>query len=150
MNRVVSASRVINADPHTIFEVLSDASLHPTLDGSGTVRASTGVEQRLTLGSKFAMKMLWGIPYTISSTVVEFEPDRRIAWAHLGKHRWRYQLEPHDDNSTLVIESFDYSTAVSPRALELIGAPKRNLASIERTLERLDAFVTHRSGALQP
>ena len=37
------------------------------------------------------------IPYRVTSKVVEFEADRRIAWCHLGGHRWRWEVEPAGD-----------------------------------------------------
>jgi hypothetical protein len=36
-----------------------------------------------------------------------------------------------------VRESFDWSTALWPRGLELVGYPERNLEAIEQTLDRL-------------
>jgi hypothetical protein len=82
------------------------------------------------------------LPYRISNTVVEFEADRRIAWAHVGGHRWRYELEPVE-GGTRVIETFDWSTAKAPRVIELMKYPAKNLTAIERTLERLVArFAT--------
>jgi len=46
------------------------------------------------MNAKFGMKMSFGpVPYFIRSKVVEFEENKRIAWAHFGKHRWRYELE---------------------------------------------------------
>ena len=43
----------------------------------------------------------------------EFEENRRIAWAHVGGHRWRYELE-EVDGGTRVTESFDWSTSRAP------------------------------------
>lgn len=143
----VSVERIIAAPPEKVFEVLSDASLHPVIDGSGTVKGTRGTPERLTLGSRFGMKMHLGIPYSISSTVVEFEQDRLIAWAHVGKHRWRYELEPVADG-TRVTETFDWSCARVPAAIELAGYPKRHIPNMERTLERLDAFLSNRASAL--
>lgn len=80
------------------------------------------------------------LPYRISNEVVEFEENRLIAWAHFGGHRWRYELEPVD-GATLVTESFDWSTARIPLAIELMGYPKKHPANIEATLERLAATV---------
>ena len=102
----------------------------------------TGVDfSELELGSTFSMDMKFGpVPYKISSTVVEFEQDRKIAWAHLGKHRWRYELEPNAEG-TLVRETFDWSTAMVPKAIELMGYPKKHPANMEATLERLAAIV---------
>jgi hypothetical protein len=113
------------------------------LDGSGTVQKIRGrAPKRLELGSKFGMSMkLSVLPYPIANKVVEFEENRLIAWQHFGKHRWRYELEPVDDG-TLVTETFDWSTATSPAALEAAGYPERHLGNIERTLERLEEMVT--------
>lgn len=140
-SRSVSVSRVIAAPPEAIFAVLADASKHPLIDGSGTVQAARGDTEPLRLGSKFGMSMKIGVPYLISNTVVEFEPNRRIAWAHWGKHRWRYQLAPVE-GGTEVTETFDWSTSLFPKGIELAGYPKKHPPSMEKTLERLDAVVT--------
>ncbi len=137
----VSVSRVIAASPEAIFEVLTDPARHSEIDGSDTVQQIRGESDRLELGSRFGMDMKFGpLPYRISSTVVEFEENRLIAWAHFGKHRWRYELEPVD-GGTEVTETFDWSTAISPKAIELMGYPKKHPASMEATLERLAAVV---------
>jgi hypothetical protein len=82
------------------------------------------------------------LPYRITNTVVEYDENRLIAWQHFGKHRWRYELEPVDGgSSTKVTESFDWSTATSPKAIELMGYPKRHPANMEATLERLAEMV---------
>ena len=93
--RVVSVSRVIKASPEAIFDVLADPARHAEIDGSGMVQKLHGESNRLALGSKFGMDMKMGIlPYRMTNTVVEFEPDRLIAWQHFFHHRWRYELEP--------------------------------------------------------
>lgn len=139
--RKTSASRRIAASPEAIFEVLADASKHALIDGSGMVQGVLKDPERLQLGSKFGMDMKMSfLPYRISSTVVEFEENRLIAWQHFGKHRWRYELEPIDDG-TLVTESFDWSTSMAPKGIELAGYPEKHLPNIERTLERLAELV---------
>jgi len=135
-----SASRRIAAAPETIFDLLADPSKHALFDGSGTVQSSDS--QRLSLGSKFGMSMkLKLLPYRIGNTVVEFEENRLIAWQHLGRHRWRYELAPMDSDTTLVTETFDWSTSLAGPALVAAGYPKRNLGYIEQTLERLAAIT---------
>ena len=135
----VSAERTVAIPPHQIFDVLTDPSQHPVLDGSGMVQSSRRRNpKRLQLGSKFRMDMKLGpLPYRITNTVVEFEANRLIAWQHQGRHRWRWELEPAASGGTRVRESFDWSTALWPRGLELVGYPERNLEAIEQTLERL-------------
>ncbi len=71
----------------------------------------------------------------------EYEKDRLIAWAHMGGHRWRYELEPVD-GGTRVTETFDWSTSSSPKAIERMGYPKKHPTNMEATLERLDQHVT--------
>ncbi|MFP3907239.1 MAG: SRPBCC family protein [Acidimicrobiales bacterium] len=142
----VSVTRTIAAPAERIFAVLADASQHPLIDGSGTVKAVRARDpEPLVLGSRFGMNMKIGLPYLITNTVVEFEPDRLIAWRHWGRHRWRYELEPADDGVTEVTETFDWSTALIPKAIELLGYPERHPASMEATLERLEDLVTRGS-----
>jgi len=143
--RVVSVSRVINATPERIFDVIANPARHGEMDGSGMVQQVRGEGGRLELGSEFGMDMKFGfLPYRISSKVVEFDENRLIAWAHLGKHRWRYELQPIEDGeqpATEVTESFDWSTAVIPKVIELMGYPTKHVGNMERTLERLAGIV---------
>lgn len=140
--RQTSASIRIDASPGTIFAILADPNQHHRFDGSGMVKGGISGPDRLGLGDKFSMSMKFGpLPYRISNKVVEFEDGRVIAWQHLGKHRWRYELEPVEDSSTLVTETFDWSTAVVPSAIEAVGYPTAHLTNIEQTLERLKVLV---------
>ena len=138
----ISEERLIDAPAERIFAVLADARQHHLIDGSDMVQSSLRAPDQLTLGSTFSMSMKLGpLPYRISNEVVEYEPNRRIAWCHFGKHRWRYELEPQADGKTLVRETFDWSTALVPKVIELIGAPKKNQPAMVRTLERLAEVV---------
>ena len=142
--QMVSVSRVIDATPEEIFAVIADPSKHPVIDGSGSVQGERFGPDKLTaVGDKFGMKMRFNgmVPYRITSTVMEFEENERIAWAHFGKHRWRYELEPVE-GGTKVTETFDWSTALVPKAIELAGYPKQHPANMEKTLERLDEHLT--------
>lgn len=139
-HQMVSGSRVIDAPASEIFAVLSDPRRHGDFDGSDTVQdAMVSAPDKLEMGSKFGMKMRMGVPYVIKSTVVEFEQDRLIAWQHFGKHRWRYELEPVD-GGTQVTETFDYSTAIFPKGIEMMGYPDRHRGNIAQTLERLESL----------
>jgi uncharacterized protein YndB with AHSA1/START domain len=143
--RRVTRDIVVDAPPSAVFDVLADPRAHGEFDGSGTVRSAIKGPDRLSLGDRFGMSMRLGVPYTISNEVVEFEPDRRIAWRHVGHHRWRYELEPVGEGSTKVSETFDWSTSRAPWLLELVGYPATNARSIEATLPRLKAYVEGRS-----
>lgn len=140
--RQVSVRRTIAAPPEAIFAVLADATQHSRIDGSGTVRGSRDADpEPLRLGSRFGMDMKLGVPYRMTNEVVEFLPDRLIAWQHFGGHRWRYELTPVD-GGTEVVETFDWSTSKAPWFIELSGWPRRHPPAMARTLERLEEVVT--------
>jgi len=139
----ISASRVIDADAQELFDLVADPSMHAVFDGSGTVRSVRGGSRKLGLGDRFTTNMRIGVPYLISNKVVEYEEGRRLAWAHIGGWRWRYEFEPVD-GGTLVTETFDWSTSLAKPYIQFAGWGPRNLQNMERTLERLDAYVTNR------
>lgn len=122
--------------------MLADPRRHHEIDGSGSVQGSTFGPDRLALGSTFGMNMRIGMRYRIVNRVVEFDDGRLIGWRHFAGHRWRYQLDPVDDEHTRVTETFDYSTmsTTSARTIELLGFPGRNRRGIEATLRRLSAL----------
>jgi hypothetical protein len=146
---VVSVERVISAPAERIFPLLADPAKHREIDGSGTVREAKNVpSEPLHLGSQFGMSMKLGIPYSMVNTVIEFEPDRRIAWqtrppsflgSLFGGRIWRYELEPTPDG-TLVRESWDLSEEKGKQLV--FKSAKHTRESMEKTLARIDALVT--------
>lgn len=134
---------MVHAPAERIFDVLTDPAKHPLLDGSGTVRATRGdPPRRLALGSTFSMDMRRGLPYFVTNKVVEYERDRLIAWRHLGRHRWRWELKPIDEHTTEVTETFDWTGAPGGVAYRLLGFLDANTRAIEATLARLESVVT--------
>jgi hypothetical protein len=73
--------------------------------------------------------------------VVEYEPGRLIAWRHFVGHRWRWELNPIDADTTEVTETFDWSTAPIGPLLVLMGFPQRNLKGMVATLQRLETIL---------
>lgn len=136
-----AAQIVIDAPPAVVFEVLATPAMHARFDGSGTVRGRITGPDRLALGSRFGMAMRIGLPYRVTNQVVDFEEGRRIAWCHLNRHQWRYELEPVGEHSTLVTETFDGSTARWPVSLKLMRAYDNNQVAIAKTLVRLKELV---------
>lgn len=151
---VVSVERIIPAPATDIFAILRDPSRHHEIDGSGTVRDAKGDPVLLELGTSFGMSMKMGLPYSMVSTVVEYEPDRRIAWqtrgpTPLGRYVagriWRYELEPVD-GGTLVRESWDIrqeSPVSRPIVRRAADATRRNMAA---TLQRIEDVLTAGEG----
>jgi uncharacterized protein YndB with AHSA1/START domain len=141
-SRWAKAARItIDAPADAIFEVLADPRRHAQFDGSGTVQSMVSGPERLTLGSEFGMSMHLKVPYRTGNEVVEFDDGRLIAWCHFNKHRWRYQLEPVDDTTTVVTETFDGRTALFPPALILMNAYNNNQVAVAQTLVRLKELV---------
>jgi uncharacterized protein YndB with AHSA1/START domain len=138
----ISRSRTIAAPPNAIFDVLADPRRHAEIDGSGTiVEARADGPDTLEMGSKFGMRMKWGLPYSIKNTVVEYDENKLIAWCHPGGHRWRYELESVD-GGTKVTETFDPTTSKAVWALKLMKIDQKHGPNIERTLAQLDEVAT--------
>jgi hypothetical protein len=147
---VVTVDKVIAVDAASIFDLLADASKHPLIDGSGTVRrVKPDAPSRLDLGATFGMGMKVGIPYSMVNTVVEFEDNRRIAWQakpkgfagrFTGGRIWRYELEP-EAGGTRVRESWDISQDHQQRFLRRGKLPDRTRESMEKTLDRIEEIL---------
>jgi uncharacterized protein YndB with AHSA1/START domain len=146
---VETVERFIPAQPEAIFAIISNPRRHHEIDGSGTVRDAKDVPDEVHLGSRFGMSMKLVMPYSMVSEVVEYEPNRRIAWqtrppsdwaARLGGGRiWRYELEPRE-GGTLVRESWD----ITHERLKVIVRParKRTRAAMAATLERIERILS--------
>ncbi len=145
---VETVERVIPASADRIFAILADPARHSEIDGSGTVRGVKTPAQQLALGSTFGMSMKLGVPYSMVSTVIEFEPDRRIAWQTrppgripgklAGGRIWRYELEP-TPGGTRVRESWD----ISHEVLKFLVQPARGktIKAMAATLERIEQVL---------
>jgi hypothetical protein len=148
---VVSVSRVIDAPASALFAVVADAGRHPEIDGSGAlVKLKEGPPQQLSLGSTFGMKMKMGVPYTMSNTVIEFEPDKRLAWKTvlsgplgrlIGGRIWRYEFEPVP-GGTRVTESWDVSEDKQRLFLATDKVAAATADSMTKSLARLADAAT--------
>jgi uncharacterized protein YndB with AHSA1/START domain len=156
-NDVVTVERVIPAPPEKIFALLADANRHQDFDGSGTVKAAhDGTPKRLTLGSKFGMNMRIVMPYSMVSTVVEYDENKRIAWQPrpaypianrlAGGRIWRYELEPVD-GGTRVRESWDITHEALLSKTTVRAAAGRTRTAMEKTLERLEELLAAETAA---
>ena len=136
----ISRSAVIEASPDELFEIVAHPRLHHELDGSGTVGTTITGPDRLSDGAKFTTHMKQrGVPYKITSRVTDFADGRVVEWQHPVGHRWRWEFAPSGEHSTLVTETFDYSTVGAVRAgfFRIARIPKQNTAGIEATLINL-------------
>jgi hypothetical protein len=138
----ICRSAEVQAPAAEIFEIVADPRRHGELDGSGTVLDTVAGPQRLSQDARFSVKMKqYGMPYQITSQVTEFANGRVLEWRHPLGHRWRWELTPLSEHSTLVTETFDYSGLGPAKAagLRLFGSLKHNAAGIAATLRQLQA-----------
>ncbi|BBB43844.1 hypothetical protein MASB_44100 [Mycobacteroides abscessus subsp. bolletii BD] len=123
--------------------MVADPRRHHELDGSGTVGQNIRTPDRLQVGSRFSTGMrMFGLPYRITSTVTEFDPDKVVEWRHPLGHRWRWEFVALSPTSTRVTETFDFRNAGPIQSLlnyKLPGFVKANAKGIEATLRRLQA-----------
>jgi hypothetical protein len=138
--KVKSASIIINAPASKIFDVIANPQMHSIIDGSNSVRSVIKGPTRLALGSKFGMNMEIGIKYRITNTVVEFEENKLIAWRHLGRWIWRYELKEISSTQTVVIESFDGTTTPFNVWLKARKAYPYTQKAVAKTLVRLKEY----------
>ncbi|MBM3699182.1 MAG: polyketide cyclase / dehydrase and lipid transport [Actinobacteria bacterium] len=106
------AQLIMDQPANKIFEFIANPANHSVMDGSGMVKGRISGPKKLYLGAKFGMRMLYGIPYAIRNQVIEFEDQRVIAWRHILRNIWRYELTPLSADSTLVVESWDGRNAL--------------------------------------
>jgi uncharacterized protein YndB with AHSA1/START domain len=148
---VETVERVIPAPPEAIFAFLVDPRKHREIDGSGTVRDAKGSPPaKLQLGSKFGMSMKMGFPYSMVSTVIEYDENRRIAWQtngptrigkYVGGRIWRYELEPVD-GGTLVKESWDIREESAATRSVVRKSAEKTRKDMAATLERIENLLT--------
>jgi uncharacterized protein YndB with AHSA1/START domain len=138
-----AARIIINAPAARIFGMLVDPRRHAEFDGTATVRGIIHGPDRLSLGSEFGARMRLGINYRVTNRVVEFEPDALIAWRHVARWRWRYELREISPTQTEVTETFDANTApvISLAWLRFRDAYPWTQMAVAKSLVRLKALA---------
>jgi uncharacterized protein YndB with AHSA1/START domain len=144
--------RTVPADPHRIFEVLTDPIGHVAIDSAGMLMDATG-DRVTAVGDEFVVHMdreaLGDRPlghYDVTVSITAFEPDREIAWTIVGGiakppigHVYGYRLEPVD-GGTLVTSFYDWS-GIDPVWRERDIFPVIPEAALKATLGILERVV---------
>ena len=140
--KIKSARIVINVPAEKIFAILADPRRHKEIDGSSTIQENISGPDKLVLGSKFGMQMHLGIDYRIRNTVVEYKENQLIAWRHLGRWIWRYELVNIGPQQTQVTETFDASRAplIAKAWLSFRKAYPWTQKAVAKTLVRLKSI----------
>lgn len=147
---VETVERTIPQPAEAIFALLADPSRHHDIDGSGSVHEAKSGPKRVKLGDQFKIAMKLGVPYTMVSTVIEFEDNRRIAWQSqspgftakfTGGRIWRYELEPVE-GGTRVRESWDISREKATKIFLRAGKVHQHTReAMEKTLENIEKLL---------
>ena len=143
----VSVERVIKAPPDKIFALVADAGKHASIDGTESVNHASEASVPLSMGTKFGIAMRGRketlfLPYRTTNTVIEYEPDRRIAWkttfagGRVGGRIWRYELEAAPEG-TLVRETWDVSQDKQKWMITSGSIPQKTAEGMSATLERI-------------
>ena len=112
-SRVVSVSREVRADSDRIFELIADPTRQPEWDGNDNLADAAPGQRVHAVGDVFSMTLTKGT--VRENHVVEFVEGRLIAWkpAEPGQppvgHLWRWQIEPIDDERSLVVHTYDWT-----------------------------------------
>ena len=149
----MEVQRTIEADPATIFAIVSSPQGHVAIDASGMLQDATG-EPAQAVGDSFVVHMdreaLNDYPmgkYDVTVIITKFEPDREIAWTIEGQikpaigHVYGYTLEPVD-GGTLVTSYYDWSNIDEQwRAADIFPiipetALRATLGILDRTAKR--------------
>ena len=135
-SRVVSASLEIAAPAGRIFELIADPSQQPRWDGNDNLAEASAGRRVRAVGDVFTMTLTLGA--VRENHVVEFDEGRLIAWrpSEPGQeppgHLWRWELEPVDDERTVVTHTYDWTQLTDE---------KRMTRARETTAERLQASL---------
>jgi hypothetical protein len=154
----VSVSRSIAAPAAKVFQVLADPANHPTLDGSGMLRAAPAQAVPSQVGDTFTMPMY--LPelgdYLMLNRITAFEQDRQIGWeptpgdavasrnarlpigASQG-YSWGFRLQA-DGDTTIVTEVFDCTEAAQV-IRDAVEDGRSWVPAMQQTMERLAAIV---------
>ena len=112
-SRVVSVSREVRAESDRIFGLIADPTRQPEWDGNDNLADAAPGQRVHAVGDVFSMTLTKGT--VRENHVVEFAEGRLIAWkpAEPGQppvgHLWRWQIEPIDDERSLVVHTYDWT-----------------------------------------
>ena len=141
-DRILAAQIAIDAPPEVIFDILIQPRRHAEIDGSRSVQGVIEGPERLALGDRFKVRMRIRVNYWVTNIVLEFEPDRRITWAHLLGNRWTYELMPLESGGTLVRETNNLRTAGWRASLSPVARnPSISQKAIAKSLVRLKSLA---------
>lgn len=146
----VAYSITVDAAAQTLWEIAANPHRHHELDGSGTVRSTARGPEQLSEGDRFSVDTKkFGLAYALKPVVTAAEPPHGddtgvVEWRQPTGHRWRWEFEASDAQTTRVTESYDASDqqALLRRGLNLAKVQDENARSIRASLRKLRTSFT--------
>lgn len=144
--RVVQATRQIDADAARVFELIADPAQQPRWDGNENLATAAEGQRVRSVGEIFTTTLVGGA--VRENHVVAFEEGRRIAWrpAEPGQappgHLWSWALEPVGSSSTLVTHTYDWTQLTDPGRVARAEATTAD--KLGASLDRLAALAERR------
>ncbi|WP_106847800.1 SRPBCC family protein [Blastococcus sp. Marseille-P5729] len=143
-DKVVSASREVDASAAEIFELIADPARQPEWDGNDNLLSAPEGQRVRAVGDVFRTKLTREGMIRVNQ-VVEFDEGHRIAWrpAEQGAappgHLWRWELDPIGEGRTKVTHTYDWSRLTDPSRLE--RARSTTPAMLRASMDRLARLV---------
>ncbi|MGO1439546.1 MAG: SRPBCC family protein [Brevibacterium yomogidense] len=142
----IAVTRILDATPDAIFDVLSNPERHHEIDGSGTVVSDDHTDRVQAVGDVFRMNMSTEAmgDYQTDNHVIGFDQNKLIAWktAPAGEEppgwQWVWELNATDSSTTEVTLSYDWS-AMDPKLAQKLGMPVISHDDLEASLKKLGA-----------
>lgn len=141
--RIISASRDIDADAAVIFELIADPAQQPSWDGNGNLAEAAAGQRVHAVGDAFLMTNTTG--RVRENRIVEFTEARRIAWlpSEVGGdspgHLWRWELEPLEGGGTRVTHTYDWTNLDPTDTMRVQRATSTTSDNLAASIDRLAA-----------
>ena len=141
-DRVVSATRHVDAPAGVVFELIADPARQPEWDGNDNLASSASGQRARAVGDVFVTTTTRGNDRY--NHVVDFEEGRRIAWRPAAQgqapfgHQWGWELTPTDDGGTEVTHTYDWRELTDESRFE--RARNTTEANLRSSLDRLAAL----------
>lgn len=141
--RIVKATRTINAAADEVFELIADPARQPEWDGNDNLAEAPAGQRITSAGQTFTMELTNGQSRT--NHVVEFEETRLIAWlpAPTGEqprgHLFRWELRPVTESTTEVTHTYDWTQLTDETRFE--RARQYTEEALLNSVNRLEQLV---------
>lgn len=136
--RIVHASRVVQAPAATIFELIADPARQPEWDGNDNLAVAAPGQRVHAVGDVFVMTITNGADR--ANRIVAFDEGSTIAWRPSPPdgvepgHEWRWTVEDLGDGTSRVTHTYDWRDLHDEQRMPRARATteERLLASVDR------------------